>query len=178
MLKAIDYNVLTKILYNKLILFSEIEKTQIRNIDGLQGADIEKLISSTKIDSLELSDSFIIFEIIENSDMLRTIEENDNTISTVISYDFIVRCYGRPAHMLANKILARFRTDDNLLDLRSKGIYANNLEPITTTKEFINNLWWPRCDFTIKMIVRYSTPKNKEGGYFAEELSDITLYTV
>lgn len=178
MLKPITFDELTKTLYSKLILFSELDRTQIRNADGLQGANIEKLINSTKIESLQINDSFIIFEIIENQDRLNICEENDDTISSIIGYDFIIRCYGWPSPILSQQILARFKTDDNLLDLRSKGIYINSISTIDPIKEFINNIWWPRRDFTIKMLVRYSTQKLDPSSVFSGELSDISLYTL
>ena len=177
MLKAITFDELTKILYSKLILFSGLDRTQIRNADGLQGSNIEKLIDSTKIESLQINDSFIIFEIVESPDRLNIDEEDDDTISSIIEYKFIVRCYGWPSAILAQQILARFKTNDNLLELRSKGIYINNISTIDPIKEFINNIWWPRRDFTIKMLVRYSTQKVDPSSVFSEELSDISLYT-
>ena len=177
MLKAITFDELTKILYSKLILFSGLDRTQIRNADGLQGSNIEKLIDSTKIESLQINDSFIIFEIVESSDRLNIGEEDDDTISSIIEYKLIVRCYGWPSAILAQQILARFKTNDNLLELRSKGIYINNIITIDPIKEFINNIWWPRRDFTIKMLVRYSTQKVDPSSVFSEELSDISLYT-
>ena len=56
-------------------------------------------------------------------------------------------------------------------------IFINNISTIDPIKEFINNIWWPRRDFTIKMLVRYSTQKVDPSSVFSEELSDISLYT-
>lgn len=173
MLKSLEYDEIVSIIYQNLIKCTNLDCTNIRNIDGLQGASLTHLISSVKYDSIHIKDSFIIFELVEDSDQFY-ISKTASGNEMVSSYNLYLKCYGNPSHTLIKQFLCRFKTDDNLIDLNHQGIYISSIDSPSNHKEFINNILWPRCDITIKLTTRYEID-NTDNNYFDTNLKLISI---
>lgn len=159
-LTPISYKNLIKTLYLSLSSLSELPLGRVLNIDSVRGIDLNKLITSTESTSINMSDSIILFELLENNnDENFVTTEEDNSLSYISSYQFVLHFYGNYSHELSKKVASRYKSIEVISDLREIGIYYNGIEPITNVKEFINNSLWQRCDCTINFIVRHSFDK-------------------
>ena len=178
MINSITYNELIKTLRTNVIKQGELSAQYVRNADSVRGADLTVILSEINVMSAKLSDVFVIFELLEddNDDNYIIPEEND-TISSISSFKFVLHIYGLQSHMCAQMLMTRFKTSEVASALRDNGIYLAGIGFPTNTKEFINNTLWPRCDLEMDIKVRFNISKLKEydAGYFNENIKDVDL---
>lgn len=152
--KTLDIQEINKIVRNQIIQQSELSPNQVMNGVSVHGQDLIESINKYAYKSYDLKDSFIVFELQSresSSDMSQT--RVDNRIRYIASYRVQVSTYGFSAQTLANKIIARLRTEYARLQLQEQGVYLANVSNAITGNDFINNTLMIRCDFTIDVSV-------------------------
>lgn len=173
MITAVDYNSIIKIVRKQIIEQLKIKSNRVLNAEAVRGADLTDIVNNTDVMSIKLSDVFIIFEMIEkeNDDNV-IIPENDNTVSVIATYDFILKIYGNMSHMCAQQLRAMFKTAEVASMLRNNGVYLKGITSPTNQKEFINNTLWPRCDMTFELQCRHNFMKLYEDEFFSNSYSE------
>ena len=158
-LKSLNYECLVKILYETLLKTTGLDKQCILNKDTITGPTLNKLVSEKDATSFDINDCFMLFEIIETPEIQNNYvtREDDNSISSIMSYDFNITTYGNHCHNLSQIIISNFKNDDLLINLREKGVYVNGVSYPTNVKEYINNVLWVRNDFKIHAYIRFNT---------------------
>lgn len=172
MIKAITYDEIVKVLAKFLDDNSGIYPTRILNAASVRGTDISQVISETETYSPEMSNSFLLFELIEdeNGEHFVTKGESETDMTTIQSYIFHLMIYGNKSATDAQKISAIFKTSDLVLGLRDEGIYVNGVNPIQSNNEFINNTYLFRKDIDINIQVRYNFENIVEDPEYFESL--------
>lgn len=165
MIASITYeNIIIK-LRKKLAEQTGISLDRIFNAVTVRGPDLFKLISESESMSFDLGDSFIVFELKEDDNDNNTVlREQDDTMSSISSFNFDLKIYGNACHTVSQNILMRFKTEEVAFGLRSEGIYIKGIGFPTSINEFINNTVWPRCDMSLKLQVRFNTYKIHDDG--------------
>ena len=177
MIKSITYENIIILLRREIAKQSGISLDRIFNATSVRGPDLYKIISETAAASFDLSNAFIVFELLEDDIDSNTVtHELDETISSISSFKFNLEIYGNACHTVSQNILMRFKTEEVSLGLRAEGIRVYRVGFPTTINEFINNTVWPRCDMSIYLQVRFNVPRITDSGY-AEEINSITEFT-
>lgn len=138
-----------------LIKQSELNSNRIMNAITVTGADLSKITSSTSSTSFALSDTFMVFECIANSDFYGTTERDKlgKQFENVMSFDFNIKIYGSGSPAMYQQLLSRFRSEEACSELRKLGVYVYGVSNCQMVNEFINKLLWQRCDFTLKVQI-------------------------
>ncbi len=176
MIPYITYNNLIINIRQALITQSELDEKMVINAVSARGPALRKLISDNESTSLNLHDGFIIFELLENKDSENNIIlQNDNNSSDNISeYKLLLKIYGNNCHEISQKLTSRFKMEDIIMELYSKGVWVRNISFPETINEFVNDTVWPRCDLELTIIVRYNIEALKETPY-TDELGEIII---
>lgn len=150
---------------------SGVPSERVVNGYSVRGPDLAKIIGPNIL-SIDLADTFIIFQLDENNNSKNySLSEENGTRSNVVNYTYSLKIYGNASHNVAQKIYAGFKSEGVSLEMRTQGIYVCGVENPQPTNEFINNTVVPRVDLTIYFRVRYSFPEYIDG-YF-EALNDV-----
>lgn len=167
-LPSISYNEVVKIVGTYIQNLSELSTGKVLNIDTAQGVDLSVLVNSNESISLDLDNSFILFEVVETTNEFNNFISNvdSDIMESVISYTCNIHIYGVSAHKLSQNLLSKFKNSAIALELRNSGLYIHNFSFPTSIKEFINNTFWPRCDFSISFYTRFITKLNNPVEYF------------
>ena len=167
MIKAIKYEDIVKILAKVLDNNSGLDPKRILNADSVRGTDLSQYISSSETYAPDVSDSFLIFELLENQngDHFVTKGEDDSMI-TIQSYDYHLMIYGNSSPTDAQKISAVFKKENIALSLRDEGIFVNGVTGVEAINEFINNTYILRRDLIIKIQTRYVFENKENIEYF------------
>jgi len=157
MIPAITYTDIIKKLGAFLDKYSGLNSLRILNADSVRGTDLSQLISESETYSPKLSNSFLLFELLENpnKDHFITKGENENRMMAIQSYNFHLMIYGNNSPIDAQRILTIFKNEDLVLNLRDSGIYVDGISPVESINEFINNTLLLRRDLDIMIQVRY-----------------------
>lgn len=168
MIKSITYEDIIREVRPELGTQTGISLDRIMNAASARGPDLSKILSSSQSASFNLTDCFIIFELVEddNQDNFVTYEE-DGSVSSLSSMSFNLKIYGNAAHKVSQEILMRFKTEDVAMKMRGKGVFINGISFPTAINEFINNTIWPRCDMTLHLKVRFNTGILDSPGVFS-----------
>ena len=161
-----------------IIDYVGIDNNRVLNATTVRGADLAKIINESQLNSFNLNDSFIVFELKESTDKdYYIINENDDENSLISRYHMDLKLYGNACHVISHKILSTFREEMILQDLYEKGIHFTGITYPESANEFINNTLWKRCDLTIHLETRMNVEKNKKDEYFDDEMSSIDIST-
>lgn len=170
MISISDVNELNKILRTELITQSELEGKFVRNALDIHGQDLDKLLEAQVYSSIDTSDVLLLFQLHSrdsNSDISQTLE--NDTILIYTSYTLYCILYGNESNNVANKIVARFRTDEVRDDLYAQGVYLEEITNPKTFDEFKNETMWQRADFEINVSCQREIKPVTEG----TEITDI-----
>lgn len=155
MIKKISYPDIVKNLVKVLEDYSGLRKTSIVNLVSISGVDLGELISESEQYSINASDSFLLFELLENnSDNYVTKGSKNDQMEYIQSYDFHIIVYGNNAPVDCQKISALFKQENIALFLRDNGIYIKGVSPIDPRTEFINNTLIVRRDLMVRIYCR------------------------
>lgn len=164
---------------NELIRHSELNPNRVLNAISVRGQDLSKLVDERTYMSYNLSDCFIIFEVVMNTRSSDNVimTESDESITDYSVFDVKVTVYGNKSNILCHLIKSRMLTEEARYSLYSKGIWLKEIGEIQSVNEFINNTIWPRTDFDITVGVRLSFNKIISDDTF-EELNDIEVIKI
>ena len=170
MITSIDYDTLIILVREQLIEQTGISGDRILNAASVRGADLTEILNNTDVFSIKLID--VVEQENENNVI---IPEEDDTMTSLATYNFILKIYGNMCHMCAQQIRALFKTSEVATTLRNAGVYIKGIEFPIDQKEFINNTLWPRCDLTLQLQCRHNFKKTTSAGYFDEkyQLKDV-----
>lgn len=143
-------NELNKVLRQQVILQSELPAENVRNGLSTYGEALEKLLVKQTYDAYEQEDSFIVFELKtrqNESDVSYT--NYDDTVVYDRSYEFICYIYGNSSADVANKLVARFRTEKVRTNLYDNGVYLQEVKEPISFNEYKNEVMWLRTDVSI-----------------------------
>lgn len=135
-----------------LIRQSEVNEHFVRDAKTLFGPSLDKSEDSVIFESIEHEDVMILFELHarkSDSDITQTLEDG-----SIISYkSFVVHIiiYGDDSATVAEKLVARFRTQKVRSDLQSNAIHLEEISEITELQEFKASTIWERNDFDINI---------------------------
>ncbi len=167
MLPNTDFDNVIRALRKTIIDYVGIDSNRVSNALTVRGADLLKIINSTELNSYNLSDSFIVFELLEDNDKEYFVMEEDEKNLCYVSYMHMdLKLYGTPCHNISRKLIATFKDEKILNELYYKGIYYKGITGPNSVNEFINNTLWPRCDMSIKVQIKTAIPKPTEEEYF------------
>ena len=162
-----NYDAIVKIFYQKIKEVSELPEGFVLNKSTANGADLIKVINDVS-KAYAYTDSFLLFDVSTDTDSNGIITtEKNNTVSTIADFKTTLNIYGNSSFVLAQKILARFQTEETKSEFREKGIWVKNLIFPETVKEFVNNTLWVRQDIRINFTVRFNFNKLFDVGDFA-----------
>lgn len=177
MIPAITFEDIIKILGAEIITQAQIPANMFKNITGVRGSNLAKMLSPTESNSINLNEIFIIFELNEDEDTSNnvTINESDDTVNLLTAYNFNLKIYGNKCHDTAQKIITRLKSRQIAFKLHGEGIWLTEITFPVNVNEFINNTLWPRCDLTIKIRVRHNISLVSSEGEFSDENCQIII---
>lgn len=177
MLPYTTFDDIIKNLRKVIIEHVGLDNNRVLNTTTVRGADLAKIINESQLNSFNLSDSFIIFELRESTDNTDyyIIDENDLENSIITRYSMDLKLYGNACRVVSLKILSVFREQYILQDLYEKGIHFTGISKPESANEFINNTLWKRSDMTIHLEARIKVEKSKQDEYFDEEMSGVDI---
>ena len=133
-----------------LIRQSEVDEHFVRDAKTLFGPSLDKSEDGVIFESIEHDDVMILFELYarkSDSDMTQTLE--DGSIISYKSFVVHVIIYGDDSTTVAEKLVARFRTQKVRSDLQSNAIHLEEISEIIELHEFKASTIWKRNDFDI-----------------------------
>lgn len=177
MIPAITFEDIIKIIGAEILAQTGIPKDMFKNITGIRGSSLAKRLSDTEFNSINLNDTFIVFELNEDEDHSNnvTINEYDDTVNSIVAYNFNLKIYGNKCHIVSQQILTRLKSRQIAYKLHGLGIWLTEITFPVNQNEFINNTLWPRCDLTLKLRVRHNISLVTPEGDISEENCQITI---
>lgn len=176
---------LNKYLRNMLVTQSEINSDKVLNALSIYGTELDKLLSESIYTSIDQLDSVILFELI-NRDSNSNVSFNeyeqtslgtiDNNVTYYKCYTLKLIIYGDSSSDVANKIVARFRTEKVKEDLYENGIYLERVTDPISLNEFKNNTMWLRNDIDIDIGVKLKISQISTDSDF-QSFSDLKIIT-
>ena len=167
-LKNNDYLNIIKKLRKEIVKQSELPPENVLNALSDNGTRLSQIINETITNSFESTDSFIIFELIEDTSSLTLIATDDDGGESIVPYNFNLKIYGELSHDVAQKISIRLKSSEVAFNLRENGLHVKSISSATPTHEFINNTLWMRVDITINLNIRYYISNLEDVGYFSK----------
>lgn len=135
-----------------------LPQSRVKNAFSSRGADLVKWIEGVISTSIDLDDSFIVFDVEESKKDYYVLHEDDDTDSLIANYTMFISIYGNNCSNLARKILIRFKDENLLRTLYNKGVFVGDISRPDDASEFINNTLWRRVDLSIDVKIRYNEP--------------------
>ena len=168
-------DLLNKILYNELLTQSELPKKRVLNAITDYGVDLQKQISPLVFESLDKTDCVVLFQLFgRSSTNNKSMTEDDDSITYYKSYELKLILYGNDGTDYANKIVARFRTENCRNNLLSQGVYLEQITYPETINEFINGSMWIRNDVSIYIGCKFTFNQINNVNKF-EEISNLKI---
>lgn len=162
-----DFKEVAAVVREYLNTYCQIDLEKIVSVLAVRGADLSKPISATELNSINLSDTFVVYEIREDDSQDYFVFDEDDftdTIVTNIIIDF--KIYGKRCADTIRNIIVSFKNEGVLRRLYSKGIYYKGITKPTSHNEFFNNTMWPRRDISFKAQIRTLVDKPIPTEYF------------
>lgn len=173
MLPYTTFNDIIITLRSAIINYVGLDNNRVLNATSVRGPDLLKIINETELNSFNLNDSFIVFELKESNDKdYYIMSENDDENSIIARYQMDIKLYGSPCHIISQKMLSVFKEELVLEELYNKGIHFTGITFPETNNEFINNTLWKRCDMTIHLEARTKVDKFFKDKYFDDNMSE------
>lgn len=157
MITPITYEDIIKTLGKFLDEYSGLNPIRILNADSVRGTDLSQIISETEMYSPALSNSFLLFELLEDEagEHFLTKGESEQEMIAIQTYNYHLMIYGNHAPRDAQRIASIFKNGDLAMKLRDSGIYIDGVSTVSAINEFINNTLIFRRDIDIKVQVAY-----------------------
>lgn len=169
-LKNNDYLNISKKIREEIVKQSELPSENVLNALSDNGTRLSQIVNGTVSSSFETNDSFIIFELIEDTSSSTLVATDDDGGESIVPYNFNLKIYGNASHDVAQKILIRFKSSEVAFKLRENGLHVKSISNPSPTHEFINYTLWMRVDLTINLNVRYHVSNLEDVGYFDDML--------
>lgn len=168
-LPSADYDIIRENIRKIIIESLNVNQNNIRNAASMYGSNLTKLISVFESMSYNRDETFMVYELLESKiDNTYIIKESDGSSTSVQDYDYNIKIYGEKSHNMVQKIMCLFKEPDIILLLRKFGVRVIGIPQPDTTHELINNVFWTRCDITIKLQILYNF-KFKESEIIPEQ---------
>ena len=178
MINSTNYENIIINVRSKIIDIVRICPDRVFNSLSVHGADLFKVINESTFTSFSLNDCFMVFRLEEDSEKYYILNEEDDSKSSIFSFNFKLHIYGNPSHEASQKLLMGFKKENILQDLYDKGIHILGLTPPKFTYEPINNVIWPRCDVDIKLEVRFNCGDQLDEGTFSIYKKGLKIETI
>lgn len=152
-----DVEKVTKYIRSQVIKQSGVPAALVRDGTDEYGTILDKTINGTVFDSILPTECAIIFELeARNNDSDVSYTDDEGIITYYKSYTFYVKIYGDDSCNVANKTIARMRTEKVRRELWQNGVYLQRVTDADEVHDFINSRIWLRNDFQIDITVRLS----------------------
>ena len=166
MIPSITYEDIIRVIRRNLINYLGIDNNRVLNADSVRGTDLTKIINDSESTSYNLNDLFIVFRLKEDdSEKYVILKEEDGTMSSISSFEWIMNIYGNACHSFSQSLLTLFKEENFLNSIRENGVYIKEVKAPRFMNEFINNTMWARCDISITIQVRFSNEELSNEGY-------------
>lgn len=170
-----DTNDLDAVIRQFLIRQSQLEPRFVRNSKSVFGSDLDKSDDNVVFKSIDQDDVTILFSVYDrqsDSDMTET--NSDGSIAVYKSFVIHVIVYGNKSGMMANKLVARFRTLKVRSDLQENAIHLETISDITELQDFKASTIWERNDFDINISCRLAFDQ-VDDDYDIESLTSLII---
>ena len=162
-----DFKEVAAVVREYLNTYCQIDLEKIVSVLAVRGADLSKPISATELNSINLSDTFVVYEIREDDSQDYFVFDEDDFTDTIITNVIIdFKIYGKRCADTIRNIIVNFKNEGVLQRLYSKGIYYKGITKPTSHNEFFNNTMWPRRDISFKAQIRTLVDKPIPTEYF------------
>ena len=153
---------LNKFVRKHLIAQSDLPSAKVLNALSIYGDDLDKMISEHVYESIDQSDSLLLFELNARDSSSDVSFDEGDSIIYYKSYKLSCIIYGNSCSDVANKLIARFRTEPVRDDLQNDGIKLESVSHETTLNEYKNNSMWTRSDFDINLDCKFKISKRSD----------------
>lgn len=167
MIQLTNLREVDKIMGNILATQSELTTSNIYNALSMHGTYLHKRLLDTKFTSYDQSECVLIFELESdnNSDSASTTLD-DGTILFDKTYKVSITIYGNASEDVANKTIARLRSEKVRDDILSQGLCILEVANSETANEFVNESMWHRSDFSIRISCELAISQIEESENF------------
>lgn len=164
-----SFEQIIRIIRQEIIDQTELDGKAVVNATSVRGPAFIKFLDEYQTVSPDLSNVFIVFEVLENSesDQNFLFEHDDESADVVVPYSFNLKIYGSQCHFLAQQLMVNLRNPNVATNLFNKGIWLTEITSPIGQNELINNTIWPRCDMSIHFTVQYNITKKYPTEYVA-----------
>ena len=152
-----DINTIAPILRSFIIEQTGVNAQFVRDATTEYGAYLDQHVSHGVFETITPSNTMILFELkTRESSSNMSYTNKDNSISYFNSYRLHIIIYGNDSGNVANKLVARFRTEKVRNAILASGIYMESIsEPFRIT-EFKNSIVWQRNDIDVDISCEIS----------------------
>lgn len=150
---------LNKIVRKHLIAQSELPSTKVLSALSIYGDDLDKMIDEHVYEAIDQTDAMLLFELNARDSSTDVSFDEGNSIIYYKSYKLSCIIYGNSCSDIANKLIARFRTEPVRDALQNYGIKLETVSNETTLNEYKNNSMWIRSDFDINIDCKFKIAK-------------------
>lgn len=152
MIAISNLNEVDKIIRKQLILQSEIEGDRVLNALSRYGTNLNQNVGSDIFDSISPSDIVILFEQMSRSSSSDgSFTDSDDSIVQYVSMSYHITVYGTSSATVAQKIRARFASEQCRSDLYNEGVYLERISSPQSINEYVNDGMWMRTDFDMNV---------------------------
>lgn len=144
---------------------AELDLDCVLNGETHQGAELGRVVNvydeqehliSSDIVPFSTSDTFIVFDLTEDTEKSKSQVLSDNTIDAFAFYRMTFIIYGDYAGTVSQKLRARMTTAKVRQALEAQGVHIESFEAVGSQNEYINNVYWQRKDLEMLLSVRYN----------------------
>lgn len=164
MIKSINYKDIIINLRKEIIKQSGISDDRVLNALSVRGTDLTKILDDSIL-SYDISDCFIIFELVEDNSKTSYTTPNENSMDSIANFNMLLKIYGNSSYIVSQMLKSRLKNPNVITELRNKGIYLTSIDNIVSVNEFINNTYWIRHDMTLNITVRFNFNNIEDEGY-------------
>lgn len=152
MIQLTNLNEVNKFIGNVLVTQSELTRDNVYNALSLHGTPLHKRLLETNFISYDVSECVLLFELeSENGSDNVSMTLDNGTIVYDKTYKVSITIYGNASEDVANKTIARLRSEKVRQDIQENGLCILNVTNSQTANEFVNDTMWHRSDFAIKL---------------------------
>lgn len=158
---------LNKIIKQQVGLLAEVDPSVVRDSTLYFGAEFNKDDDSI-LTSFNPDDTFIFFASGDRETTSQTsFTEEDGSIVYYKAYQYNLYIYGENGCDVANKLVARLRSESVRNAFHEQGIHIESVSNPVQLREFVNELVWMREDVNIDLSVKLKI----------DQLSDYQTFT-
>ena len=176
-----SYENIIRTIRNTISETLNLDKNKILNSVSVRGANLYKILNETNATSFDLSNIFIVFDLVENIDTNENIilfDNRPNYLTSIIKFNFKLHIYGLASHNFCQKLIMQFSSPEVILKLRTAGIQIQKISFPQTTTEFINKTMWPRVDVSFDLISRFIEKIADEKEISTEQPISLNIETI